>query len=551
MTAPGSVGPNFGIIYSDDAYTTKTKLMGRQAAGKSLLKGMARRWPQGIFPLLCYQTQDAYGLAQELRTNGWTGKINGSILPDIQALPQSKVLYYPAPPPISLASLRSAINPAAFSLMGVTHTLSSENAQDQIASLILPPFQPWDALICTSRAAQIMVQDLHEEMQAYWREHVGATHFNKPQTPIIPLGVNTSDFHFSPQDRTAAREALGIGPEIVFLFAGRLSFHAKANPAPLYAALEKAAQYQKIICIEAGSHPSAATAEHFRQAQGQIAPNVVFMHVNGQDDAAYQQAWQAADVFTSLSDNIQETFGLTPVEAMAAGLPVLVSDWNGYKDTVRDGIDGVRVPTLQPLPGAGNLLSARHALGIDSYDYFIGRTSLATAVDPQRLADACIKLATDKELRKQMGVEGKRRAREIFDWSVILPQYQDLASELADLRTSASLQKPMSWPTRADPFWRFKHFATSPVLPTWRLSKQDKAEECFAERLDLLMLSYGFDDGLLPKSKLVEFYEKLGAEAPRIVDFAQLLNMDVGMALRIAMWLYKFGFIGLSPGEEA
>ena len=551
MTASASVGPNFGIIYSDDAFTTKTKLMGRQAAGKSLLQGMAKLWPDGSFPLLCYQAQDAYGLAQELRSNGWTGKINGSILPDIQALPQSKVLYYPAPPPISLASLRSAINPTAFSLMGVTHTLSSENAQDQIASLVLPPFQPWDALICTSRAAQIMVQDLHDEMRAYWREHVGATHFNKPQTPIIPLGVNTNDFHFLPQDRTAARKALGIGAEIVFLFAGRLSFHAKANPAPLYAALEKAARHQKIICIEAGSHPSAATAEHFRQAQGQIAPNVIFKHVNGQDDAAYRQAWQAADVFTSLSDNIQETFGLTPVEAMAAGLPVLVSDWNGYKDTVRDGIDGIRVPTLQPLPGAGNLLSARHALGIDSYDYFIGRTSLATAVDPQGLADACIKLATDKELRKKMGADGKRRAREVFDWSVILPQYQDLASELADLRTSAPPQKPMPWPTRADPFWRFKHFATSPVLPTWCLSKQDTAQECFAERLDLLMLSYGFDDGLLPKAKLVEFYEKLEVGATRIVDFAQFLNMDVGMALRIAMWLYKFGFIGLSPGEEA
>ena len=28
-----AVSPNFGIIYADDAYTTKSKLMGRQAAG--------------------------------------------------------------------------------------------------------------------------------------------------------------------------------------------------------------------------------------------------------------------------------------------------------------------------------------------------------------------------------------------------------------------------------------------------------------------------------------------------------------------------------------
>ena len=38
---------------------------------------------------------------------------------------------------------------------------------------------------------------------------------------------------------------------------------------------------------------------------------------------------------------MQETFGLTPLEAMAAGLPCVVSDWNGYRDTVRLFLEGV------------------------------------------------------------------------------------------------------------------------------------------------------------------------------------------------------------------
>ena len=45
----------------------------------------------------------------------------------------------------------------------------------------------------------------------------------------------------------------------------------------------------------------------------------------------------------SLSDNIQETFGLTPLEAMASGIPVIVSDWDGYRSTVRDNKDGFRI----------------------------------------------------------------------------------------------------------------------------------------------------------------------------------------------------------------
>src|SRR3546814_3034291 len=64
-------------------------------------------------------------------------------------------------------------------------------------------------------------------------------------------------------------------------------------------------------------------------------------------------SWAAADVFVSLSDNIQESFGITPVEAMAAGLPCIVSDWDGYRDTVVDGETGILVPTWVPPAGAG------------------------------------------------------------------------------------------------------------------------------------------------------------------------------------------------------
>ena len=39
----------------------------------------------------------------------------------------------------------------------------------------------------------------------------------------------------------------------------------------------------------------------------------------------------ASNLVLSLVDNIQETFGLSIAEAMAAGRPVVASNWNGYE----------------------------------------------------------------------------------------------------------------------------------------------------------------------------------------------------------------------------
>ena len=58
-----------------------------------------------------------------------------------------------------------------------------------------------------------------------------------------------------------------------------------------------------------------------------------------------RKALIACDLVLSLVDNIQETFGLSIAEAMAAGRPVVASDWDGYRDLIRNGIDGYLFPS--------------------------------------------------------------------------------------------------------------------------------------------------------------------------------------------------------------
>jgi starch synthase len=543
------MNPAFSIYFAGDAYSTATKIMGRQSAGQSFMSGMARTWPHAQFSGLGHDQRSALSMSSQLRAEGFSGKVRWSQLPDWTCVRETGCLYYPAPPAYGLAAARGLSNCHAFSIMGVTHTLSSAGAMDQIAALVLPPFATWDALICTSTAAHRLVASLHEDMRRHWRERVGATRFAQPQLPVIPLGVNAPMFSGGSELRLPARQKLGLATEeVVFLFAGRLSFHAKANPAAVYMALEAAAAHCKVVCVEAGIFPNDGIRQGILNAQKALAPSVRFIWVDGKDQAGYRRAWQAADVFVSLSDNIQETFGLTPLEAMAAGLPVIVSDWDGYRDTVRHGIDGFRIPTVIPPTGCGTDLALRHALGLDTYDYYIGRVSLATVVEPRAVKQAVMQLATNSELRRQMGEAGRARAQSDYDWPVILRRYDELAHELSAIRQKAAASNPapcpIPWPQRSDPFDRFSHFATATLNPTWVVKVKPDTGSRLEALLELSVGNFGLDPTFLGANLLRRTIAAMAElELMTVEKLIEKLEADRAETTRAVMWLWKFDLV--------
>jgi glycosyltransferase involved in cell wall biosynthesis len=162
--------------------------------------------------------------------------------------------------------------------------------------------------------------------------------------------------------------------------------------------------------------------------------------------------WSAADIFLSFSDNIQETFGLTPVEAMAAGLPAVVTDWDGYRDTIAHGVDGFRIPTIAPRAGLGRDLAYHHANGWMGYELYLVSASLMTSMDHRAAVEALTALVMDPDLRRRMGEAGRRRAYAEFNWSVIIPQYQAFWGELAARRQAAQAGRSgVNWPRGARP----------------------------------------------------------------------------------------------------
>jgi len=65
------------------------------------------------------------------------------------------------------------------------------------------------------------------------------------------------------------------------------------------------------------------------------------------DDARKREELERADVLCAPSLR-GESFGMVLTEAFAAGTPVVASDIAGYRDVVRDGVDGVLVPPADP-----------------------------------------------------------------------------------------------------------------------------------------------------------------------------------------------------------
>lgn len=544
-----TASPSFAISVQSDAYGGSKVIMGRSVAGENFIHGIARTWPKASLQCVATGAFNREGLIGTLTDGGFEGELRFCSLPAFSAAEGCDALYYPTIVPPSMARLRNRIAPTAYSLFGVTHTISTDRALDGLSSMAAAPFMPWDALICTSKAAQSVVTDIFDEAHEDLRRDLGATRLERPLTPVIPLGVNLDRWSPSPDAKARARAHLGIAAdEVAFLFAGRLSFHSKANPAPLYQALQAISGAAKIVCIEAGQFPTETVRDAYQAAQKALAPGVRFIHTAGDDAAAYADAWRAADVFTSLSDNVQETFGLTPVEAMAAGLPVVVSDWNGYRSNIRHGVDGFLIPTTAAAAGAGEDLGAALEASGTTYDAKIGLVSLGVAVDRRALEAALLNLATNPALRGRMGDEGRRRAQTVFDWPVVLGAYDALARELSAIRARAAPRPPQPWRQRSDPFKRFATFASRTMDDDDMVALQPDAAAVLQRVASLKMANYLFGD-LLPREALSQLARTLD-QAGGTMPVGALLGRCGGATppLRRALsWLLKFGVVRIGP----
>ena len=433
---PSPSGP-IALIYDDDAYVEPAAgLMGRQVAGGGFLDAYLAhgRWDELValvksvdrvesLKRICREHPSSRSRARRLRVVE-----ESRFLEDFGDLPPSRLIHAPGPPEAKHAWARHQIGGHGFALCGLTHTLASVAAIGRLRDLLIAPFQPYDALICTSTAVEATVRAVVDDYASYLKDRFGGDPRLGVHLATIPLGVDT-DRHrpATVEERAEQRTRMGIGEEFVVLCVGRLSHHAKAHPYPLYRALDLAAATtgQPIRLVMSGWAASTGTAEAFRRGARLFAPRVVTEFVDGTDPAVRDRVWHAADAFAMLADSVQETFGLAVVEAMARGLPVVATDWDGHRDTVVDGETGLLVPTAM-VRGATLDSGARLDLGAVDYDMYLAEVGQAVIVDIAAAASAFAGLIVERGRAASMGASGRRRAVAEFAWPGIITRYEAL-----------------------------------------------------------------------------------------------------------------------------
>ncbi len=160
-------------------------------------------------------------------------------------------------------------------------------------------------------------EELRKELEAYGVANV--IH--------IPNGVSFKKFR-KPDSRKFMKKYKIPKDKPIVLFVGRISFEKKVDRL-----VEAFKNVKNANLVIAGTGPSL---KKYRES----APgNVIF--TGFVDDDLLPGAYASADIFASASDS--ETFGLTFVEAMYFGLPVIGIRRLGAKEVIEDGKNGFLV----------------------------------------------------------------------------------------------------------------------------------------------------------------------------------------------------------------
>jgi len=319
-----------------------------------------------------------------------------------------------------VASLRQKLRLYNAAVCGFIHAINSPRVVFAFLQQCFAGLSNSDILFCSSRAGMKTV-DVY--IHALNRLLPSDVHYPVRRV-LVPLGVTIPTVE--PNAGIKLRHRLNAdSAESVALYFGRLSQASKCDLGPLLVTLSHlSGRGKNLHLIIAGDNTQANEAARLQTLARELGCHKQLSVWPNPSAGDKHLLYSGADIFVSPSDNIQETYGLTVAEAMAYGLPSIVSDWDGYRDLVKEGESGFSIPSVLPT----NVEALRLC---DCTTSMSEEDSLAqsTTIDMSILSDRLETLARDRALQRQMGQAAKRYVENHCSWKVVVRRYEQLWDE--------------------------------------------------------------------------------------------------------------------------
>ena len=421
-------------------------------------------------------------------------------------------------------------------IIGYAHALSSTDVVDSLHDLLSCQLRYDDCLLTSSTAATASLRKLIRVLEP---ENPHAYDFLIYKCPI-PVDAE----RFSPGSRKFSRLRLGFSQsEFILLGVGRLDNYYKQDIDPVLEVVQRVIKKggRDLRLVLAGSCERA----HERLIREMICrrrmESSVTLLTNLPEDVK-PVLFQCADLFLAPYDSIQESYGISVVEAMAAGLPVVAANWDGLRETVVHGQTGFLVDTYLP-----STISIQLATNADSQSHLV--QGQVTALDLQQMGRYISDLMESIPMRKALGTAGRKRVSQFYD----IPSCTASLDAILTNNTPAMPQGVHGVPPGQgrdmnflDAFSHYaSHYVDSATLVRRGLRQVDWSDSWI---LAMREKSWPFGD----RKAIIELLEASSSTPTTIAQLARGTSEEPSIGWgATCCWLLKHGYLEVAPGLGA
>lgn len=427
-----------------------------------------------------------------------------------------------------LALARNTGRECLFPLSTIVHTIPHYTALISYLDVLMLA-EPFDTIITTSEAGNRTIKAIFEDVGKFVSSRLKGGNVPAINVAKIPLAVDAQ--FLRPRDPRAARAELNLPQDSsILLYLGRISEDFKADLEPLLVTFRRLyVDNPELHLVIAGQDEYGRYSAALRVLAERLG---VADRVTIVTNFPYTQKplfYSAADIFVSPVDNIQETFGLSILEAMACGLPVVASDYSGYRDLVVHGETGLLARTIW------NGDAAAWAERVAPFPIKTGQyLAQQTVVDVEELYRHLKLLADSEELRRRFGSSGRERVLSNFTWREVVRQYEALWTEqwrqLDSRDGKTELHPPLNYNRQ------FGHFASDHLQRSTVLRASPHRN--LADDLQ------NIDEARLPYPVKAQELERVYASClSRPRSISELMDSGNEATVNAATWLWKKAYL--------